>query len=250
MVKIFLRSMFLSVGLPLSSWAIVVMTPHDIGEKPGMSGEVSGALTSTQGNSETTRMAISTVGYYDTGRDVTTLSAAYTYGESQGTADTDKTFLHARRFAALNDQGTLGHELFVQYGRDLFKALEEQEIIGGGIRQKFGVDPKNRLYIGLGAMGVREKEKSLGQDQFIAGNLYVNHVSTWDDGKKVLLTLYYQPRLDQWDDFRSLGSASLDVPVVGHLFFSGLFSFSYDATPASGVKTMDTTTMTMLKYLF
>ena len=246
LLQLFLTSFF----IPSLCSAIVVVTPHDIGEKPGFSGELAATLSASRGNSDTARSILSGVGHYDTNEYLATLSGSYTYGESRGNTDTDKTYIHARTYLPLGDNKNFGNEFFAQYERDLFKSLEEREILGTGVRQKFGNEKLNRLYLGAGIMGVTQKEKEIGQATYAAFNFYVNHVTTWDIKKKFVATLYYQPKVDRPEDYRSTGSLSFDLPLLGDLFLSAVASMQYDSRPADGVKALDSTVMSVLKYIF
>lgn len=236
--------------LSVSAEAITVVAPREIGEKPGYSGEIAGTFARASGNSATVSNDLSTVLHYDTDTVLTTVLINYTYGTSKGETYADKQFIHLRSVYPLKEDESLANEYFMQYNRNLFTHLNERELIGAGIRKKITLGDENRIYFGAGAMGVSEHEKNLNTEMFASWSFYVNNVMKFEDQKKLVSAIYIQPRIADINDFRSIGSIALDIPLILQVGLRFSINAEHDSRPAPGVKSTDIWTNLEFKYSF
>lgn len=232
------------------AFAIVTIKPHDVGENPlGWSGELSFTWNSDRGNSETDTTEAGLYLQYDMNNSLVFLKGSYNYGESLGVKNIDKSFMHVRRihklFAHLDD------EQFIQEQQDSFQSLQLRTLAGAGLRLHMG-NPKKigRLYFGLGAFYLTEKENNLAEANYGRGNFYISYKFAPQKDLTFSLVSYYQPRVDQKDDYLQLSTAELNIDFNKR--FSVIFSVNYNinSLPALGVKPYDYSQKTALKYKF
>lgn len=236
--------------LSIDTEAIIVVTPRDIGDSPGHSGEVALSIAKTSGNSATSTNDVSVALHYDSNTTLSTILINYTNGTSNGETNADKQFIHLRSVYPLKEDESFAKEYFIQYNRNLFTHLEERELFGAGIRKKVTGENINRLYFGLGVMCVREHEKNIDTEIFPSWSAYANYIMKLDDQKKLVSAIYVQPRVFDMSDFRSVGSIVLDVPLVSQVRLKYSINAEHDSKPAIGIKQNDIWTNLVLHYSF
>ena len=67
---------------------------------------------------------------------------------------------------------------------------------------------------------------------------------------RVLSTTYYQPAVDDFNDFRVLEEATLSVKMTDNLALNLSLNLSHDSKPPQAVKKTDTTYSTGIEYSF
>jgi len=234
----------------LPAFAIVTIKPLDIGEKSlGYSGELSFSWNSNRGNSETDATDAGLYLQYDMNSSLVFLKSSYKYGESLGVKNVDKSFIHFRRIHKLFEH--LDDEQFIQQQSDTFQSLTSRTLGGMGLRVHMG-DPKKsgRLYLGLGAFYLTEKEIGIISKDYGRGNFYISYKFAPQKNYNFALVSYYQPRVDQSRDYLQLSTAELNL--IFSKQFSVKFSVEYNVNslPEAGVKAYDYTQKTALKYTF
>jgi hypothetical protein len=233
----------------------VSIAPVDIGSKPGLSGNVSGSLSSKSGNTQKDEYSLGMRLQYDQGSDYLSWGTfTYDYGKSNGTKNEDKIYAHVRYIHALDQNGDWTWEFFVQSEQDKFKDINERSLGGAGIRWRFmNSEEWGRGYVGMG--GFAEKidysHPELNPNETNSRlNSYLAFTKSFMVGSKVSYIGYFQPKFNETSDYVSSQSAELIVPIVGQLNLSLSAKYLYDSRPAVGVEKSDTAYMTSLLWQF
>lgn len=234
--------------------ALVSIAPVDIGDKPGLSGNVSGALSSKSGNTEKDEYSFGARLQYDEGeRYLVWGTASYDYGKSEGVKNEDKTYAHVRYIHSLSGKEWCG-EAFVQTEQDEFKDINNRSLVGAGARWRFfNSNEWGKGYAGVGAMyeHITYDTSTVNPDEENGRlNSYIAYTKSFMEASKVSYVGYYQPKLDEVSDYVTTQLVELVVPIYGKLNLSLSASYAYDSRPPVGVKKKDTAYMTTLVWEF
>jgi putative salt-induced outer membrane protein YdiY len=251
-----LRFLFiLSLLFSTSLFALVTIAPVDIGSKPGISGNVSGSLSSQSGNTEKDDYFLGLQLQYDQGVDYVTWGRfTYDYGKSNGTKNEDKTYAHLRYIHAIDELKEWSGEIFLQTEQDKFKDINERSLIGAGLRWRFlNSDEWGKGYFGAG--GFLEKitytHPQINPNENNSRlNSYLAFTQTFTNTSKLSFVGYFQPKFDDTSDYVSLQTLELIVPIYGKFNLSLTAKYSYDSYPPIGVKKDDTSYLTSLLWTF
>lgn len=243
--------LFLSTSL----FGLVTIAPIDIGIKPGLSGNISGSLSSKNGNTQKDEYSLGVRAQYDQGSDYVTWGAlTYDYGKSNGIKNEDKIYAHLRYIHAIDEQKTWTSEFFIQTERDRFKDINERSLIGAGARLRFlNSDEWGKAYAGAGAMlekidythpeiNPNEKNSRL--------NSYLAWTQTFPNTTKLSFLGYFQPKISDSSEYVTLQTLELIVPIYGKLNLTLTAKYSYDSLPPVNVKKTDSAYVTSLLWSF
>lgn len=245
---------FLPFLFSTSLFALVSIAPVDIGSKPGMSGNISGSLSSKSGNTQKDDYSLGLRVQYDQGSDYLVWGTfTYDYGTSNGTKNEDKTYAHVRYIHAL-DRSDWCTELFLQTEQDKFKAIQTRSLAGAGLRWRFfNSEDWGKGYAGLG--GLAEKidythPQINANEQNSRVNSYLAYTKSFPNASKLNYIGYFQPKFDQVSDYVSFQTLELIVPIYGKLNLSLSAKYAYDSRPPIGIQKKDTAFMTTLLWEF
>ncbi len=246
--------LFFLVAWAVPLLAIMQINPREVGEDPGMSGEVSGLFETKRGNTETDNYSGAFTLQYD--NNISYLiwgmfQAAY--GEASGVKNTNKLYSHLRYLENIRGN-KLAYELFFQMQEDEFKSIRDRTLGGGGLRAKL-LRPKDGwggLFFGLGAFfeyigystGIDPAERNLRLSTYLAYTLNFPEVN------KFVLSGYYQPKVDNTNDYIIALTSQLEVHVYKKLYLGFTINYTRDSAPAIGIKTDDFSQQTLFKYKF
>jgi putative salt-induced outer membrane protein YdiY len=250
-----LRIFFLLLFLFTTSlFAVVSIAPVDIGSNPGLSGNVSGALSSKSGNTQKDDYSLGLRAQYDQGTDYLAWGTlTYDYGTSNGIKNEDKTYAHVRYIHALYE-GDWCSELFVQMEQDKFKAINTRSLTGAGVRWRFlNSDDWGKGYVGMG--GLIEKidythPEINPNEKNTRANSYVAFTKSFEAAIKLSYVGYFQPKLDDAADYVSSQTVELNIPIYKNLGLSLTAKYLYDSLPAIGIEKRDTAYATSLMWEF
>lgn len=231
----------------MSVMAIVTIEPVDIGAKPdGNSNEIEVSLDSTSGNSDTIKYNIAAKSDYATPQSYAFVIGDYHYGKANDAKNIDKYFIHTRFLKELYEKNVW--EIFAQVESNAFQALQLKTLLGSGVRYKLD----DAFYLGLGAMAVREKVDGISHEYYGRVNLYIAYKRQFhfNSPVDVIYTGYYQPRLDDLNDYLILQNMLLRIPVSKHLKLNYKLQYSYDPMPPFVVKRGDFSQSLSLSYQF
>ncbi len=246
----------LLTGWMVSAHAIVNIESLNTGEPPqGYSGSMNVAVDGQSGNTDKLGANLGARLEWHGGAITNFAILRYTYGETSGVQDTNNLFSHARHIHQLTDK--TAYEGFIQAERNIFNRLTFRGLIGGGVRLKLSETPDVKtLLLGLGGFFSREtleKRAGLtdsGKQDIWRFSTYLNYVHRLNDNLRVLSTTYYQPAVDDFNDFRVLEEATLSVKMTDNLALNLSLNLSHDSKPPQAVKKTDTTYSTGIEYSF
>ena len=159
----------------------------------------------------------------------------HAYGKSSGVVNTDRTFAHLRHRTQIDN--FWAWEAFTQKGRDAFTRLSDRFLLGAGVRLSVLEQEGQRgLYVGIGSFYERER---LSQDtgttdsesKLWRGNIYVVYKQQINAQVQISSTTYYQPALNQGNDYRLLEQAALHVAMFSNVQLKISLDYSFDSQP-------------------
>ncbi len=214
--------------------------------EPGFHGWIDGSLQYRSGNAP--RVVVSSgarLEYVTDEVHTTFVQGAFNYGQKgeEGDAYLNKGFGHARWTAMWHPR--VGTEVFTQLQFDQFLRLSLRVLGGAGVRgEVLKTDPFSMI-MGAGYMIEREDLDIDETNSHPAETL--NHRLTsylllrlhLTEHFSLISTTYFQPRLDEFSDYRLLEEAGLEVSLVKHLSLVAAFTMAHDADPPDGVEKTD-----------
>lgn len=146
-------------------------------------------------------------------------------------------FQHLRYNYTVQDTGFLTLELFTQHQYNEQKILKRRILVGGGPRFRLIKTPKLLLYFAPLIMYEHEQrsDEAKTRTDFIRGDAYTN--VSFKISKELSLNhiSYYQPKLDEFKNYRYSGETGLKINITKYLAFSSSFAMDYDAMPPADI---------------
>ncbi len=249
-------SILLSAFLMSSAHAIVNI--EEMRGKPqqdGWSGNVSVSVSGDSGNTDKTGASTDVQLYWRRAHITRLIAASYSYGENSRARDTNKGFIHLRHITQQTPGMAL--EVFTQATRNEFSRLSLRTLLGAGTR--LTLHEKNTTdsaYLGLGAFYLSEtleKRAGLSDDgtkKFWRANLYLALRYRFNDYTRIASTTYYQPALDNGDDYRILEEGNLKVKLSDTLALKLTIEITHDSEPPQSIENTDISYKTGIEYQF
>jgi putative salt-induced outer membrane protein YdiY len=244
------------LGYAAPAAAIVNMESLHLQEpKEGFNGFVELDASGASGNTNKTDFGLGTRLEWHHERRTTVAVGSVNYGRASGAVNTDNAFLHLRHIYQSTD--LLAWEGFAQLQRDRFARLSLRQLLGGGARftlRRRSAD--SAAFVGTGAFYEREDRtaKTGTTDETRTrkwrGNLYWVFKHRFREGVHAVNSLYYQPNLDRFHDFRALDNAELQVDLTELVVLKIRLSVAYDSEPPQTVKETDVSYHTGLAWSF
>lgn len=251
--------LLLTILMPLM--AIVDIAPQEVGEKPGISGNIAGSYVGKSGNTEKKEYDLSGKIEYDSNKTfLTFLQGSYEFTESKSIKIEDQKLFHFRFLHKLNNE-TLYAELFSQYKQDVFKEINSRWLNGVNVRWRYFSDPElGKLYLGFGVMSEKisytnSPTDPLGttvqpNENLARFNSYMAYKHDLSSNAKLSMVGYYQPRVEQSSDYYASYMAELELRIVKEIYLSLIYRYEYDSKPAVEVEKTDTMTKTSIVWKF
>jgi len=234
--------------------AIVSIKPREVGEHPGFSGEISASLETKRGNTEKDNYSGAVNMQYDD--NVSNLVWAMVngaYGEASGIRDTNNVYAHLRYIHKLSGSA-FASELFAQAEMDEFKAIKDRDLGGGGVRIRLADTSGlwGGLFAGAGLfLEYINYTTTLDPDEHnVRVSTYLTYANRFSPSAQLEAVAYYQPKIDNWEDYIFSSSLGLEVHIYLQLYLELQLSFEHDSAPAVGVRPDDFSQVTLLKYKF
>ncbi|MDY0115956.1 MAG: DUF481 domain-containing protein [Sulfurimonadaceae bacterium] len=250
-MRSFVSFIFLMVSSS-SLFALVTISPVDIGSKPGFSTKTALSLETKRGNSEKDNYKGSWRTTYDSNTSfVTWLEFSGEYGKSNDQRDTNKLFSHLRHIHATPLEN-LNVEFFGQIQDNEFKLIKNRTLAGAGLRYKFSsIFDRDRAYIGVG--GMYERIRYSSQDPLENNariSTYFTYTLDFSEKSQFSYMLYYQPLAEDFRDYVKSHELELKLHVIKKFFLQFTLSYEVDSTPATDVKRYDFTQNTSFVFEF
>jgi putative salt-induced outer membrane protein YdiY len=217
--------------------------------KPKWTGSISGAWTSTHGNTKAESLGASASAARRAENDRITASADYAKGK-QRDPDTgqEKTTEDWWRAKAKYDYFFI--EKFFgfldgRYEKDSVALLDRRVVVGGGAGYQWIESEPMNFSTEVGLASLYEKfENATDSNSEMSLQAGYNFDRQLNDTVKFLHDLTYYPALEQFSDYYMTTTAELRASLTKTMFANFKAIFSYDETPAPGQGSTDT------KYLF
>lgn len=251
----FIFSFLLLVCMSTSLFALVSIAPVDIGSNIGLSGNISGALSSKSGNTEKDEYSLGLRLQYDQGIDYLAWGIfTYDYGKSSGTKNEDKSYAHLRYIHAIDENKNWIGEFFVQSEQDKIKDINARSLAGTGLRWRFlNSDEWGKGYVAMGVLfeKINYSHPAINpNEENCRLNSYLAYTKSFANSSKLNYLGYFQPKFNDLSDYVSSQTAELIIPIYGKLNLSLTAKYGYDSNPAVGVKKEDTAYITSLVWTF
>jgi hypothetical protein len=128
-------------------------------------------------------------------------------------------------------------EIFAQAQYNKVSKIEFRGLMGTGPRFKLTSSEKYKFYFGTHIMyeqeelsdGVTPLQRDFRSSSYLSLSLYPTKTITF------VSTTYFQPKLNDFGDYRFTSQSSLVIDLINNLAFSTTYTFSYDETPAIGI---------------
>ncbi|QFR48706.1 DUF481 domain-containing protein [Sulfurimonas lithotrophica] len=235
--------------------ALVSIQPVEIGEQKGVSGGIEIGLETKRGNTDKDSYKGDIKVMYDSNASyLTWLEISGEYGEANNVEDTNKIYAHLRYIHKLT-QETIRYEAFLQTQEDKFKAIEYRRLAGAGLRFKiFNTPIGGKGYYGLGAFyeDIRYTNPAIDPDESeVRVNTYLAYAINFSKKSSLAYTLYYQPIIDEFNDYVLTNQLELTLQVYEQLYLKFSASYDRDSRPPKGIKKKyDFTQSTTFVYKF
>lgn len=119
-------------------------------------------------------------------------------------------------------------EAFVQSKYDEFINIRMRNLAGGGLRIKLAHTKKLRFYSGFTGMYEHEELTDNIKNEGARMSDYISFVYSIDPFT-FSYTTYYQPRFDEFDNFRISSDSNVQLKVFKKLSFFASFNLEYDS---------------------
>ncbi|ALP52519.1 hypothetical protein Tel_04805 [Candidatus Tenderia electrophaga] len=223
--------------------------------EPGVSGNIDLSISGDSGNTDTAEAGLDSRLQYHRRQVTDFVILSYDYGETNDRRNTNSTLLHARHVVQYRPRRAW--EAYAQAEQDEFTRLSFRGLVGAGMRFTL-VERGDRLglYFGAGAYYTRETLEQRpgltddGTDEYSRASFYLSYKHKLNAQVSVMSTTYYQPRLDDGEDFRALEQASLAVKMNDHLSVKLSLDIRHDSRPPQAVEKTDVSYFTGLSYAF
>ncbi|MDQ6950514.1 MAG: DUF481 domain-containing protein [Mariprofundales bacterium] len=240
----------LSLGLLLSStpaYAIVNIEDSALThpERP-ISATLNAAVKGSAGNSDRLGATANLGAQWHRDPHQVLLWLGYDYGSSHKQRNSNRGFAHLRYRYHLNPRYAL--ESFGQWQKDDFARLNRRILLGGGLRITF-----MRQHLGIGIFHESEQIKAASNHtdplnpHRWRGNLYLA-LQHKTEHAKLADTLYYQPDLHRFGDYRLLNESSITLPISKDVALKVSLEIRQQSRPPQGVKRTDIGYSTALSY--
>jgi len=221
----------------------------------GISGSFNLNSSGAYGNSEQFLIESSADFYYKQSQSLQYVTLSYSYGESFSKENQNKSYLHLRHIN--NVESSTTWEIFTQIEQNKFSRLNFRGLVGAGYRWSF---LKNSTHsssiIGVGGYYSKEylthssnieEERSL---ELFRGNFYWIFRTNILENITLFNTTYYQPNLENPDDYRILEIAGVKIPLSKKLSLNLYGEGTFDSKPPVNVKKGDLSYKTGIEYKF
>lgn len=236
--------------------AIVGMESLHLGSpEPGFRGELELAWSGASGSTDKTDFAVATRLEHHRERHTDFLVASHAYGQVSDVDNTKRSFLHLRHI--YQHTPALAWEGFGQGQSDEFARLAFRGLLGGGARftliEKTDVEA---AFLGIGAMYSRERYTALAgieptySQRLWRGNLYLVFKYELRPGVRMANTLYYQPALEDFGDYRLQDAFALQIDITDTLALQLSANVAHNSRPPTSVDENDVVYRTGINWSF
>lgn len=217
-------------------------------------GELSVSLQYDKGNNDYQR--INSIGLFQVDLDSSYVLLFYNleYGLDEREPFSDLGLLHYRHIFPFTK--TKQFEYFLQANYDADLLIKLRTVFGLSYRYTLLPKDQFKTSVGLGTMLEYEKIDVSTDDNHKARllnfriNSYVTSQILINEKASILLTAYYQPAINDFDDYRILAEATVSSEITNHWSFTFSILTRSDSKQPATLKPTDIRTRAGIKYLF
>jgi len=131
----------------------------------------------------------------------------------------------------------LSWEVFLQNQYNAISKIDYRRLAGTGPRYKLSMSEKYKAYMGSLLMYENEKttETPSITHQDWRNSTYLSFSFYFNENISLVSTSYYQPKLQEFSDYRISHQSALAFKILKNLSFKTAFNFTYDANPVVGI---------------
>lgn len=174
------------------------------------------------------------------------------YGFLKGAGNTliDNSFIHLRYNYKVTK--VLRWEAFTQLQRNTITYISSRFLLGTGPRFKVVSNKVLRVYAASLMMYEYEKEtiQPKASHRDVRSSSYVSFSLTPNEYLELVSTTFFQPRINDWNDFRILNQTSLKAKAAKHLSIAINWNYLNDSKPVAGIPSVNYTFSTGVEYEF
>lgn len=162
----------------------------------------------------------------------------------------NKLFAHFRYDRKITDFFRM--EAFTQIQTNKITKIDTRYLLGAGPRFKIPTFNKLKTYLGILFMYEYEKELTdpIIYHNVIRNSSYLSFTYEPNDHVKLTSTTFYQPKINEFSDFRILNQENVSFSISKKLSATINWDYLYDAQPVKGIPKSNYTFSTGLKYVF
>jgi putative salt-induced outer membrane protein YdiY len=148
-------------------------------------------------------------------------------------------------------------EAFAQHELDQFRRLQLRALVGAGPRVTLADDERAGLIVGVAYMFETEEYDDKAGTTDAGATFYHHRLSSYvlftsalNEVVSFAETVYFQPKIDDAQDFRVLNETLLQVKLNDRFSFKTAFVLAHDSIPPETVKPTDTALQTGVSFKF
>lgn len=241
-VLLLLTCILLSVA-PRLTVAQVNIEKTRVEDPEGLSFTLSSSFSFRTGNLKRYDLGLGTRLDYKIERNHIFILGNVGYGESRNQTYKNRSFAHIR---FMHDAASwMTTELFSQVENDEFTLLRIRILAGVGVRIPYIREANFALYQGTSLMLEHESldpDRVVDHPSTITANRWNNYINLrfkLKDNISFFNTGYFQPRFDDFGDYRILLDSSLQFAFTENFSFSTSLNLRYDSRPPDGLEPLD-----------
>lgn len=199
----------------------------------------------TQGNSVTTQLSLSPAIILMRKKNDYKLFGGYSLLSTSGKGILNSGFIHLRHNLKLTERIKTFEFYQIQFNDVLL--LKKRTVYGAGLR--YALIQKDSLSMDFGLGLMREIESLdetalLPEENALEKSYRITSVNSfrWHINKQLMLNnvIYYQPKINDFKDFRLLNEFNLIVSLMEHFQLMTMLTLRYDNEPPGNLKKLDT----------
>jgi hypothetical protein len=235
---------------PTRGWSQIDIESRRQDGTTGPSGEIDLDLTARSGNVDLFELGAGISLSFSQGRNALIVVASGDIGWEGGERFSNEVLGHFRYVRSILKRVHL--ESFLQSNYDQSRSLDFRALGGLGLRFRLMQQDESRAWLGASFLLEHERNEVLPgylhaeETSDPRGSAYLSFRVRISETTDATGTFYYQPRLDDPDDFRVLIDSRLSVSVTKTLSLNTSVSLRHDSDPVDFVSESDCRLMTGL----
>ena len=250
--------LFILLVWSVCGFAIVDITPVEVGENPELSGHLALGYEEKTGNTQIKQYDFSgKIQYDDNQSSAFFIQGYHEHAESGGVKIEQERLVHARYLYEYDER--VYFEGFAQYNDNEFKGIDHRLLTGLGTRfYLFDTLLGAKVYLGLGAFEERiNYNRAVILDEDLVdyrANTYIVYTGELNEYLTINLIGYYQPIINDIKDYYYAVLAELDVKIYENFHLGIFYESDYDEYPPQLISGQlakhDRSVKTVLKWKF